>query len=265
MEHTKLPLVSVVITTFNASKYLKETLDSIKKQTHKNTEIIVVDDGSTDNTKEILGDFKDSHPEENITINLSSHIGRINALNKGISLCSGSYIAICDADDVFSQKKIEVQVSILNKDKNLGFCGTNGHYINSQSRKISGPPFMKVFSDEEIRKNIIKYNPFIHSSVVYRKSALTSTNPYSDKFIPGFEWEIYINIMKKWKTLIINQDLIAYRVHQNNLTKKRKPLKRLINTTRARIYVRKNLEKRYRNWPHVFRGMLDVLPSRFWK
>ena len=261
-EHMRpLPLVSIIITTYNAEQFLEDTLQSIASQTYSNLEVVIIDDGSVDNTPSILSSFQSSYPALNINTSLEPHKGRIAALNQGIELAQGELIAICDADDNFLPNKIARQVALFLDHPRLGLCGSDAHAIDERGTRHLGHRFMKCWDDASIRHNIVGYNPFIHSSVMYRKTALPRNKPpYLERFLPGFELELYITIMKTWDAMIIPEKLVEYRFHSQNLTKKRKRLSRLVNVTRARWFVYLNLEPPYRHWIQLFAGFFDLLP-----
>ena len=109
------PLVSVIIPTYNRASFLARAIESVLKQTYKNFEIIVVDDGSTDNTKEILEPLKDK-----IKYILTENKGPAHARNTGMQVANGKYIAFLDSDDAYLPIKLESQVSFLEKDSEIG-------------------------------------------------------------------------------------------------------------------------------------------------
>lgn len=161
------PLVSVVVPAFNVANTIEETLHSIINQTFEDFEIIVVDDGSTDETPQILKTFKDTR----LRVVRQVNRGLAGARNTGIQLSMGKYIAFCDSDDVWEPEKLELHVTHLNCDINLGlsFCGSS--LIDEKGRflKTSQRPKLKNISAADI----FKRNPIGNGSVaVFRRSAL---------------------------------------------------------------------------------------------
>ena len=131
----KNPLVSVIIPTYNRKHLLKEALGSVFSQTYKNLQVIVVDDGSTDNTQDIISDFKDKR----ITYIKQGHRGASSARNKGIENAKGEYTAFLDSDDRWLPTKIEKQMDVFKNSKvNPGvvYCGIE--YMDENGKKIRG-------------------------------------------------------------------------------------------------------------------------------
>ncbi|WP_083456235.1 glycosyltransferase family 2 protein [Desulfosarcina cetonica] len=130
----KQPLVSVVIPCYNRADYIAATINSVLTQTYGNIELIVVDDGCTDNSRKIIDTFA-----EHITI--LEHPGRVNkgqsaALNLGIQASHGKYIAFLDSDDLFAQDKIEKQVRYIMENHDVGLVYGNGHTIDENGKTL---------------------------------------------------------------------------------------------------------------------------------
>lgn len=116
--------IGVVLATYNGSRFIKEQIESILKQSMKPDLIVVVDDGSTDNTPEIIR----SYAEEHSSIRLFQHVenvGYIRNFEKGISLCHTDYVALCDQDDVWMPNKLEKCFRKLSSNNNGGLCYDN--------------------------------------------------------------------------------------------------------------------------------------------
>ncbi len=161
------PHVSVIVPAYNVAATIKETLHSIINQTFEDIEIIVVDDGATDETPQILKTFKDSRMRVVRQVNR----GLAGARNTGIQLAMGKYIAFCDSDDVWEPEKLELHVIHLNSDSNLGlsFCGSSLIDEHGRFFKTSQRPKLKNISAADI----FKRNPIGNGSVaVFRRSAL---------------------------------------------------------------------------------------------
>src|SRR3990172_12302666 len=105
--------ISVIIVTYNVSKFIKQSIDSVLKQNHDNCEIIIIDDGSSDSTGEILSSYKDF---KNIKIIFNEHSGNVGKLrNDAIKIASGEYIAILDGDDEWIINKLIIQLDYINE------------------------------------------------------------------------------------------------------------------------------------------------------
>jgi glycosyltransferase involved in cell wall biosynthesis len=125
------PLVSVVIPNFNYGRFLEDCIRSVLNQTYANTEIILVDDGSTDNSLEIASKFSDS-----IQILTQSNQGVNAARNLGIAKSRGDFIALCDSDDYWEPHKLEMQINKFHEDFNIGLIYCDVITINLQDQKL---------------------------------------------------------------------------------------------------------------------------------
>ena len=119
-----LPLVTVVIPTYNKSQFIEKTLMSVTRQTYENTEIILVDNGSTDDTRSRIQDFTSRNKGNFKIINLENNLGPSNARNKGILASSGKYVFFLDGDDIFLPEKISVQVKFMEENLEVGLTIT---------------------------------------------------------------------------------------------------------------------------------------------
>src|SRR4030042_587586 len=123
-----MPKVSVIITTYNRVHFVCEAIDSVLNQTFKDFEIIVVDDGSTDNTKEALKRYS-----KNIFYIYQSNKGRSQARNTGLKVAKGDYIAFLDDDDIWVPHKLEKQVAFMDSNPNIGLVHTITEVIDEES------------------------------------------------------------------------------------------------------------------------------------
>ena len=126
-------LVSIVVTTYNGERFLKAQLDSIIAQTYQPIEIIVVDDGSTDNTLNILNEYATNHKNVSVIKN-EQNLGYVKNFEKGFSLAKGDYIAPCDQDDVWLPTKIDVLVNHIGDDA-IAYC--DSEFIDGAGQTLS--------------------------------------------------------------------------------------------------------------------------------
>jgi glycosyltransferase involved in cell wall biosynthesis len=116
---------------FNGERFLREAVESVLTQTHKELELLILDDGSTDSTPEILSSYKDSRIK---VVRNETNLKLIRTLNKGLELASGSFVARMDADDVCFPKRIERQLSLFTSDPELQACGSFAIRIDERGR-----------------------------------------------------------------------------------------------------------------------------------
>ena len=115
-----MPVVSVIIPTYNHAMYIERTLESVFQQTYKNYEIIVIDDGSTDNTQEVIKSY-----ENKITYICKENEGTAKSRNLGLKIAKGKYVAFLDSDDLWMPQKLELQVTLLDKNIDIGLVCTD--------------------------------------------------------------------------------------------------------------------------------------------
>src|ERR1041385_97100 len=120
----KSPKVSIIMPTYNRAKYIVDTIESIRSQTYQNWELIIVDDGSEDNTEELINQIKDGR----IKFYKAGRIGKVGKIkNIGLEKANGELIAFIDSDDLWAPTKLETQVAVFDEYPEAGFCLTGGY------------------------------------------------------------------------------------------------------------------------------------------
>lgn len=208
--------ISIALCTYNGSKYLTEQLESLKNQTVKADEVIVCDDGSTDNTKEILNKYKDILNIK-LFINNSS-LGVTKNFEKAVSLCSGDIIFLCDQDDIWEKNKIEKMSSaFVNETVGLVLC--NGILIDEKNKQIKNYTLWNVFGIDKIDKenftaNILINKPvFTGMAMAFRTDLQKYILPISKNSFHD-EWIGFISSYKS-KVCFLEEELVRYRIHKN--------------------------------------------------
>lgn len=204
-------MISIITTVKNGSKYILETLESIKVQTYQEFEHIVVDDGSTDNTVQLLEVFQKQNPEYKLFIFQPGNLGRGKALNFAVSKANFDWVAIIDADDMWHPQKLEAQINILEKNPNITVLATKTGLF-SESVKFN--KFNNDFTFDFINPKKMLYKSIIsHSSVIIKKEDAV----YDEKRTSQFDAELWFRLGfdEKKKLAIVNQELNFHRIHQN--------------------------------------------------
>ena len=200
------PKVSIIITVFNGMPFLKDAVEKLLDQTYLNTEIVIVNDGSTDYTSKYLSTIKNKN---RIKIFETKRIGRSKALNLGLKKCSGEYIAINDSDDFSKKTRIEKQVNFLIKNEEYVLVGSKINlYDLNQLKPLKYDDGFRPISDIQIRKYFLKGQPFEHSSVMYRKKAALKISGYNEKINFLIDRDFFLRISKIGKMHNINECLI---------------------------------------------------------
>lgn len=209
---TEQPFVTVLLPCFNAEKYLKACLENIILQSFTNFEVIIIDDGSIDNTEQIIKDFKDPRI---IYIKNKSNKGVTYSLNKGISLARGKYISRIDADDVMVLDRLQEQVSFLENNKDYVMVGSGHYRIDAYDLPIGEIDL--ITENDELKLAILFFNPFSHPTVTY-KADLVKALLYDNKYMYCEDYELWFRLAEKGKIKNLELNLVHYRVHEKNLT-----------------------------------------------
>lgn len=206
------PLVSVVMSVFNAEKYIHQAVESILRQTYKNLEFIVINDGSTDGTRDILESFEDSR----ITFIHQDNVGITQSLNKGIALAHGKYVARQDADDISKPERLEKQVAFLEGHPQVGLLGSRFEFIDEDG-DVKRQSFLPTDNDT-LQERLTKINQFCHASVIMRKEALDKVGAYSEFFRYAQDYDLWLRISEHYEIANLPEMLVQYRELNNAIS-----------------------------------------------
>lgn len=207
------PKVSVVIPAYNAAQYICETIDSVLSQTYKDYEIIVVDDGSTDNTKEILqphmGKIRYMYKENG---------GPASARNVGIKNAQGEYIAFLDSDDLWLPEKLEKQVRYFEEYPEVGLVFTDCIRFNEKGSEERHNLKKGLISDDMF-VNIWWENLIPNLTVMVRKSCFEKVGVFdeSKQIVSVEDREMWLRIAREYRVGYLEEALAKYRIRQNGL------------------------------------------------
>jgi len=207
-----MPLVSVIMPVYNAEKFIRETIESILSQTMRDFEFLIVDDGSSDKSLEIINSYTD--PRILVSKN-ETNIGYVRTLNKLLEISNGEYIARQDNDDISHPNRLERQVSFLNKHPNIGICGTDAIHFGIKKGRIS-----KSHKSKDIKAQMIFDNQIIHPTVLMRRSIFKGENAlkYDNKLCPAEDYALWFEISKVYEIANLKKPLLKYRWHTNNVS-----------------------------------------------
>lgn len=200
-------LVSVVIPTHNRVDLLPRAIESVLKQTYDNFEIIVVSDGSTDNTEEVVKKYADNDSRVKYIGYMPARGGNV-ARNIGIEASQGEYVAFLDDDDEWLSEKLSKQVGLLEKDDNVGMVYTGVHiiYVNE---KVEYNSMSKVFGD--LKRRILIDNCIgTTSTVVLRKSILEKSGMFDVELKALQDYDLWIRIAQYSKVDVVPEPMINY-------------------------------------------------------
>lgn len=171
-------LVSIILPTYNGGKYIKKAIESIESQTFTNWELLVVDDGSIDDTEDMVISFSQKD-RRIIYLKNENNLGIQKTLNKGIKEAKGEYIARIDDDDIWCDKdKLKKQVEFMNTNPKCCLVGTGVIVIDEEGGELMR--YLLPETDQEIRNSILSKNCFVHSSVLFKKDIVSRVGGYDE-------------------------------------------------------------------------------------
>ena len=205
-------MISILLPVYNSELFIKNTIESILNNTYKSFELIIINDGSEDNSLDIIKSYNDPR----IKLYNKSNSGLIETLNYGIRKCKNDIIMRIDSDDIIHSQKIEKQLYRFKKDK-VALLGTEGYTINNAGEvdgKINLPS-----KHDEILKAMMNYNSsVIHPSIMVYKNVLQSVGLYSPNMKHAEDYDLFLRISKMGKISNLNEKLIYLRKNQNNIS-----------------------------------------------
>lgn len=211
---TNHPIVSVILPAYNTERYLEESIQSVLRQDFRDFELIIINDGSTDNTQEIIDRYAQLDSRV-VPIQQKNH-GLVATLNKGLALAKGEYIARIDGDDPWMDCKLSRQVTELNKDKTLVLIGGGFEVIDEDGYYIETifPPTQ----DEDIRRSLMLRNVFGHAGVMFRKTAIDTVGNYRSDCGPTEDYDLWIRLAKNGTVKNIPSPVYRYRINRTGIS-----------------------------------------------
>lgn len=220
------PLVSVVMSTFNAEKYVAEAIESILSQTYSCFEFIIINDGSTDSSFSIIQEYANQDQRIKI-INNDKNIGLAKSLNKGIDLSQGVFIARMDADDISTIDRFEKQVAYLTNHPEICLLGGQIKFIDS-----SNNGFQYAVEKELLRWHLLLNIPIIaHPTVMMNRQSIILVGKYPENYIHAEDRALWTKLYTHFEFPAANLPdiLLYYRIHANNVSVKNKPIQQVAN------------------------------------
>jgi len=220
--------ISVVIPVCNGEKYLAQAVDSVLAQTHRDLELLIVDNGSTDRSVEIATHY--DRKDGRIRVLCQPDTGVAAAANRGLEEARGEWVARLDCDDIFLPDKLEKQIAFIRKNPDVRIVGTLGYFINHTGRAIglvsADGPFTKAeFEDMEVRGEPVF---FIHSSTLMHRETMLAIGGYREHFAQAEDVDLWLRMAEKGHLLLkMPEPLILYRIHRGSLTMSRNAEQRL--------------------------------------
>lgn len=202
-----MPKVSVLMPVYNGEQFVAEAVNSILSQTFSDFELIIINDGSSDDSFKVIKSFNDPRI---VYIHNSENTGLANVRNKALGIARGEYIAWLDCDDISLPTRLEKQVRLLDQNPRLGLCGTWVETIGLSSNDVWQYPS----KSEMLRSRMLFDDPFATSSIMMRAACLRELETcFNLSYPPAEDYELWERISKYWEIANIPEVLTFYRIH----------------------------------------------------
>lgn len=218
------PLISCILPVYNAELYLRECINSILCQTYQNFELVIINDGSTDNSARIISEYREQDPRVRSFDQPNS--GIVAALNTGLSAAKGQFIARMDADDVSLPKRFELQLDYLRRHNDVVLVGGQSITIDAQGTVRGPDPKQRRISPAAKRTQTdfgtfpLKVATALHPLVMMRAEAIKAIGGYRADYRHVEDYDMYIRISRYGKLHNISDVVLKYRLHGGNISVK---------------------------------------------
>lgn len=205
-------LVSVIIPSFNSAKYLGSAIQSVLDQTYTDIEIIIVNDGSTDETESVL----EGYIGKVVIIN-QKNSGVSAARNNGFKISQGEFVCFLDADDWFFPSNIDSKVNMLNSNPKLGLV--HGNVVVTDENLNSNGTILKGKKGKVIPELLKLVPPAIPcpSNVLIRREAIINHSVFDERLSTSADYDLWLRIAQEWDVGWVNEECIKYRQHGSNM------------------------------------------------
>jgi len=210
------PKVTVLMPVYNGERYLKDAINSILRQTYRNYEFIIINDGSTDDSVKIIQSYRDKRIR---FIDNERNIGISSTLNKGMELGIGEYIVRMDSDDMSLPTRIEKQVNFMDRYPEVGVCGTWIKYVGVFRLPWGAAVYKYPVKPRDIKARSIFKSGFAHPSVIMRRSLLEKFQlKYDHQHLDAEDYGLWQKCSFCFPLANIPEVLLEYRVHSKSIT-----------------------------------------------
>lgn len=226
-------LVSVILPVFNAEKYLSQAIESILEQSYTHFELLILNDGSSDRSVEIIQSYSDSRIRFHDS---RQNTGLVSQLNKGLQHSAGQYIARMDADDIALPNRLKDQVDFLEQNPSVGLCGC--FVVAFDDRKEYFKSLLPATHDE-ICAFLLFGSPFFHPSIMIRKSVLTENKiVYATGTDSSEDYYLFVDLHDKTRLANVPGVGLRYRLHASNMSKTHGDFQKRAGELKRREYVK---------------------------
>ncbi|NTW53987.1 MAG: glycosyltransferase [Chlorobaculum sp.] len=257
------PKVSILMPVYNGEKHLREAIDSMLCQNFSDFEFIIIDDGSSDHSIDIIKSYTDKRIQ--LFCN-QSNCGIIKSLNKGLQIVQGEYIIRMDCDDISLPDRISKQVHFMDANQNIGISGTGMHvFKNGKNKYIRTQPV----HDTELKVSLLFHTCFFHPTVIIRKSVIEG-HWYPDDLMHVEDYNFWVYMSDKTTFGNLEDVLLLYRIHDNQIS----TTKDFIQTENTRyirlaylnkiFYISENVDTKTHNLIADNNKQINLLDAKAW-
>jgi glycosyltransferase involved in cell wall biosynthesis len=252
--------ISIVTSIYNSDKTLSRMIESVLDQTFNNFELILINDGSTDKSLNIIQEY--AKKDNRILLIDKKNTGLTKSLNIGLEKAKGEFIARLDADDIWKKDKLEKQIEFFEKNQDYALVGTAYNEIDEIGNIIYQKQRVPLLLQyEDIIKNIVKFNPFLHSSVLFKKEILETIGLYNENFKYTQDYEFWIRIMSQYKVANLGEILASRRYSADMISIKKEKEQRMC-AIKSKLLAIKLLNKFIFEYKYIINDILVyILPQ----
>jgi glycosyltransferase involved in cell wall biosynthesis len=267
-----VPRVSVIVPVYNSAPFLRESIQSVLSQNFHDFELIAIDDGSSDESWEILQSFE--YDRRVKTIRFKNNQGAAVARNAGIAISDCDYLAFLDSDDIAKPRRLKIQVQALENDRSIDVVSGRAEIIHQGGRARGSS---EQLSAVEIAPTLLFRNCIVHSSVILRRARW---EPYRSEYAPAEDYDLWARIAPYQSFLPLNAVLLSYREHPHGISKRLSDRMKesvaaihQLQLERLGVVGHVELHGRLTNWPadadalqlaEAEAWLLELLPNRFY-
>ena len=243
-----LPLVSVVIPTYNYGRYVGETVESALAQTYPHVEILVVDDGSTDDTRQRLAAYGNR-----LRYLYQENRGLSAARNAGIRAAQGEFVALLDSDDLWLPEKLGQQVAVWVREPDFGLVATERFAIDETGRRLDYDKERCSRSGfcELTMRDLLEFPAFSPSSVLARKDVLLAVGGFDEGLTAVEDMEMWVRVAARFRVLRLNATLTAQRFHPNSMSHQPDSMLRNHAKVIDQLFANVPQLRRHRQWRRI--------------
>ncbi len=236
-----MPKVSIIIPAFNADNFIAETIESVLAQTYLSYEIIVVDDGSQDNTMDVVWPYRDM-----VNYIRQENGGPSRARNRGIHEATGEYVAFLDADDLWMAHKLEKQVAFMDDHPHVGFCFADSVLFDASGEEqmtffmtktvLPTLPFIQEkggrILSRKVHQDLLYENFIVTASIMIRKEAFSDEDWFDECLFAAEDFDLWFRLAALSQGGYIPESLVKKRKHETNISSRNERL--LMNRVKSR-------------------------------